>query len=158
MRKKLLRVTALSLSFFLLVGQVAVASPEKKTFDVQEADIAFDQESFEQSFALLNELESTIKTEGIKDYEALKTFDVEGNYTDALDVSYSVNATQRFDWANFDWGSALWGFLCCPIGFFVVITNKNKTSDQKVSFWIGFAAGVVLNAITYPLVYRNYTN
>ena len=47
-----------------------------------------------------------------------------------------------------DWASFAWGFLCCPIGFFVIITNKDKDSSQKKSFWIGTITGVILGAIT----------
>lgn len=48
----------------------------------------------------------------------------------------------------FQWEGFLWGFLCCPIGFFVVAVNKNKSKDNKISFWIGFAASSVLGTIT----------
>ena len=47
-----------------------------------------------------------------------------------------------------DWASFAWGFLCCPIGFFVVVTNKDKDSSQKKSFWIGTITSVILGAIT----------
>ena len=34
-----------------------------------------------------------------------------------------------------DWASFAWGFCCWPVGFFVVVTNKDKDSNQKKSFW-----------------------
>ena len=30
-----------------------------------------------------------------------------------------------------DWASFAWGFCCWPVGFFVVVTNKDKDSSQK---------------------------
>tara|TARA_B100000963_G_scaffold241736_1_gene211505 strand:+ start:599 stop:1027 length:429 start_codon:yes stop_codon:yes gene_type:complete len=47
-----------------------------------------------------------------------------------------------------DWGSFAWGFCCWPVGFFVVITNKDKDSNQKKSFWIGLGTSFVLSLIS----------
>ena len=49
---------------------------------------------------------------------------------------------------DMDWGSFAWGFCCCPIGFFVVAINDDKTQEQKTSYWIGVIAGVVLDVIS----------
>lgn len=50
---------------------------------------------------------------------------------------------------DMDWGAFAWGFCCWPVGFFVVAINNSKTSDQKLSFWIGMGVSVVVSAISY---------
>ena len=48
-----------------------------------------------------------------------------------------------------DWGSFAWGLLCCPVGFFVVVTNKDKEQAQKTSFWVGWLTAVIINTVSY---------
>ena len=52
---------------------------------------------------------------------------------------------------DMDWGSFAWGFCCWPIGFFVVITNKDKEQNQKKSYWVGLGTSAVLSIITQLL-------
>lgn len=156
MKNNLFRGICLFLSFSILSTSLLAAKPSSNSLEVNAEDIAFDQLAFEKDFELLNEMESLIEAEGIEGYDELSSLDLDGAYTAKFDLTYSVKASQGFDWNNFDWGSGLWGFLCCPIGFFVVAVNKNKTKDQKISFWIGVAAGAVLSAITSPIYYNSY--
>ena len=65
--------------------------------------------------------------------------------TEALETAPSIPAANGF---AFDWGGFLWGFLCCPVGFFVVAIGSSKSSDAKTSFWIGVLANVVISSIT----------
>lgn len=47
----------------------------------------------------------------------------------------------------FQFEGFLWGFLCCPVGFFVVAVNKNKTKDVKLSYWWGVFAYATLSVV-----------
>ena len=80
-----------------------------------------------------------INTQIIKNNLLSSSF--ETNYNSSL--ALKAGLIDEMDWASF-----AWGFLCCPIGFFVIITNKDKDSSQKKSFWIGTITGVILGAIT----------
>ena len=80
-----------------------------------------------------------INTQIIKNNLLSSSF--ETNYNSSL--ALRAGLIDEMDWASF-----AWGFLCCPIGFFVIITNKDKDSSQKKSFWIGTITGVILGAIT----------
>lgn len=52
---------------------------------------------------------------------------------------------------DMDWGSFAWGFCCWPVGFFVVVTNKDKDQNQKKSFFVGWGTSVVLSIISTVL-------
>jgi len=52
---------------------------------------------------------------------------------------------------DMDWGSFAWGFCCWPVGFFVVITNKDKEQNQKKSYWVGLGTSAVLSIISQLL-------
>ena len=52
---------------------------------------------------------------------------------------------------DMDWGSFAWGFCCWPVGFFVVVTNKDKEQNQKKSFFVGWGTSVVLSIISSVL-------
>ncbi len=136
----------------ILSTQALFAAPANMELEVAVEDVEFDAVAFEAEFDELNEVEELVVTNEITSLEELSSLDASIDMTSFKSVN-SVEGTQGFQWSNFDWPSGLWGFLCCPIGFFVVITNKNKTSDQKTSFWIGLAASVVLSAITSPFYY-----
>lgn len=141
------------MAFLMLSTQSLFAAPGAVKTVVVE-DFNFDATAFEAEFAALDQIEDMVLKNQLGDIAELEAF-AASNQVDlgAFDAEKSIMATKGFNWSNFDWPSGLWGFLCCPIGFFVVITNSNKTSDQKVSFWIGWAASVVLNAITAPFYY-----
>jgi hypothetical protein len=59
--------------------------------------------------------------------------------------SLSANPlSPQFSLDNMDWGAFAWGFCCWPVGFFVVILNKSKDNDSKISYLIGVATAFVL--------------
>lgn len=154
MKRTFLKATSMALAFLMLSTQSLFAS--SKELIVTTEDMNFDVAGFEAEFAALDQLEKLVKEEGITSFAELESKEsVSLDLTDFKSTN-SITATQGFDWDNFDWPSGLWGFLCCPIGFFVVITNKDKTKDQKISFWIGVAASTVLSALTTPLYYSSY--
>ncbi len=67
-------------------------------------------------------------------------------------AGYAFN-TNMDSGMEFMWEGFLWGFLCCPVGFFVIAINSNETRDNKLSFWIGVGAASVLSAITSPIYF-----
>ena len=102
-----------------------------------------DKQELQAEFAELSSLESYVVENNNISLKAI----VDGDLFDlaAINVN-SMAANSSSDFA-FQWEGFLWGFLCCPVGFFVVAINKNKDHDQKISYWIGVGAGTVLNMI-----------
>ncbi len=150
MKKKALKITAFFLALTILAPYATMAGGlETNQLTVSSQDIDIDIATFEEAFAEIDALEVAILNDEVSTLEEAAAT---GIIVEKFNTASSITATKGFDWNNFDWPSGLWGFLCCPIGFFVVITNGNKTSDQKTSFWIGVAAGVVLNALSTPFV------
>lgn len=127
---------ALSMVLFVAFAQASAGSYFNENLNAIETE-----------FQELSNLESAVLANPGMDF-AMATEEnlVSSNFANASELS--VVSSLEFDIASF-----LWGFLCCPIGVFVVALSDNKTSDQKNSFWIGVAASVVLNAITAPVVY-----
>lgn len=90
----------------------------------------------------LNELEAIVIAN-----PAITINEVNANFGYNLEMdSYALMAS-KFTLDDMEWGPFLWGFLCCPVGLFVVVTNDRSTKDEKTSYWLGVGAGVVLNAI-----------
>jgi len=52
---------------------------------------------------------------------------------------------------DMDPGAFAWGFCCWPVGFFVVVTNKDKESNQKKSYFVGLGISTVLGIISAVL-------
>ncbi|MBN2486506.1 MAG: hypothetical protein JXB34_11085 [Bacteroidales bacterium] len=135
MKKTLLLTVALFVTVFTFAGNADL-------FDVNEQELNND-------FAELTALENYVSQSNfitLSDIQAGKTYDLMGINTDGMGTS--SEGQFAFQWEGF-----LWGFLCCPIGFFVIAVNKNKDSDQKLSYWIGVGASVVFSAITSPIYY-----
>jgi hypothetical protein len=103
----------------------------------------YEEEAVNQSMAEMVELENYIKSNADVTYSTLHA----ENSTLISNLSASP-LSPNFSFDDIHWGSFAWGFCCWPIGFFVVVTNKNKDSDQKMSFWIGLGTSVVLSAIS----------
>ena len=73
----------------------------------------------------------------------------------SFDTNYksSLIARNAFTMDDMDWGAYAWGLLCCPVGFFVVVTNKDKEKAQKTSFFAGWLTAVIINSITYVVAF-----
>ena len=71
------------------------------------------------------------------------------NHLSNFEMNYESSLIMRkaFTMDDMDWGAAAWGFFCCPVGFFVVVTNKDKEKAQKTSFWFGVLTNVVVGVI-----------
>ena len=67
----------------------------------------------------------------------------------SFDTNYKSSLMSRnaFTIDDMDWGAFAWGLLCCPVGFFVVVTNKDKEKAQKASFFVGWLTAVIVELI-----------
>ncbi|MGB3468652.1 MAG: hypothetical protein WBA74_25430 [Cyclobacteriaceae bacterium] len=151
MKKYTLKAIAsfLALNIMFTTGLFAAEGLDTKV-EIEE-DIFALEDDFYSDFAELEALELKIKSEGVADYNSLVQTNpdllADLNLTELKAVN-SIEATEGFSIDDMDWGSFAWGLLCCPIGFFVVAINGNKSKEQKTSFWIGWGVGVVLNLLT----------
>jgi hypothetical protein len=75
--------------------------------------------------------------------------------SNSFDTNYNSSLMSRnaFTLDDMDWGAYAWGLLCCPVGFFVVVTNKDKEKAQKTSFFAGWLTAVIINSITYVVAF-----
>jgi hypothetical protein len=106
----------------------------------------YDRQALSTEFAELNELEAYVLYHQDVNLDDLQSNPLIG----AMDFNSMKTASPMgamFTIDDMDWGSFLWGFLCCPVGFFVVAMSGDKSSDQKISFWIGVAVSAVLGSI-----------
>ncbi len=124
------KIVFLLLMFFAVPLSYASGS----VFDLDESVLA-------EEFADLTQLEEVVLSNPTINLEQAVALDL---VTDDFS-SASADGFQGSDF-SFQWEGFLWGFLCCPIGVFVVALNKHKTKDNKLSFWIGVAASTVLSA------------
>lgn len=104
-------------------------------------DFSFDETEFHQEMSSLTEVEQIAKTQGLT-YNSLQSHD---KYASLLTEMGMTQASFSFE--DIDWTSFAWGFCCWPVGFFVVAINKNKDSDQKLSFWIGVITSAVVGGL-----------
>ena len=107
-----------------------------------------DKQAIQEEFADLNALEEFVVT---NDYLALNDI-LAGDAYDLTAINVNTMGTTTTSDFVFQIEGFLWGFLCCPVGFFVIAVNENKDRDQKLSYWIGVAASTVIGAITTPVV------
>lgn len=49
----------------------------------------------------------------------------------------------------------LWGFLCCPVGFFIIPMNKSRSKDEMISFWIGYCSLNVISTVIQVILITN---
>ena len=101
-----------------------------------------DEKALEEEFQELSTLEATVLAHPSMDVSEARDL----NY---LPEEFTSASADGFEGSNFSfqWEGFLWGFLCCPVGVFVVVLNKHKSKDNKTSFWIGVAANTVLSAL-----------
>lgn len=130
---------------YLWLLSINVATATVTNTVIAETEFAVNSD-LENEFSALEELEASIKKNGVEDYSTLLLHQTDLSLLEVNAVN-SVNGVESFTMNDMDWGSFAWGFLCCPIGFFVVGINKDKSQDQKSSFWIGVLIGSALNVI-----------
>jgi hypothetical protein len=108
-----------------------------------------DEQELNTEFADLSALENFVQSNNFISLHAI----VDGNLYDVSAINISTMAASSQSSFAFQWEGFLWGFLCCPVGLFVIALNENKDKDQKLSYWVGVAAATVLSAITAPAYY-----
>ncbi len=131
----------------LLVSTIAFSSaPDDQLF-------SYDKQKVAEEFTELDQLEA---------------FLVSNNGADNADVPVSFQLSSleqqsspygvQFGLNDMDWISFAWGFLCCPVGFFVVAINDEKTRDEKTSYWIGVISATLLNGFGTIFWYNTWLN
>ncbi len=128
----------LILAFVLITGANLFAT-NANLFDLNEEELTAE-------FSELNTLESAVLANSaitLQDAVAMNLVD------ETFNAETTATSSSQF---QFQWEGFLWGFLCCPIGLFTVAVNKNKTKDNKTSYWIGVAANTVISTIYYVAV------
>jgi len=110
--------------------------------NVRAGDFSYDVVAFETEMESLNQLEQDINMHGfsLTEIQATEKWSTELAGLGLYQASFGID--------DMDWGSFAWGFCCFPVGFFVVAINGNKSSDQKLSFWIGTGVSTVFTAIS----------
>jgi hypothetical protein len=104
-----------------------------------------DEYAIESEFKELNDLDKSLSNElkGMS-YSDL----VEKKVSNAVIGLSSHPMSPNFSINEMDWGAFAWGFCCWPIGFFVVVTNKNKEPNSKLSYWIGLGTSLVFSGVS----------
>ncbi len=134
MKKELL------LSFMLLlISSVAFSGTTNDEL------FSYDKNQVEQEFAELNQLEAYVDAN-----QGITMADVQLEFQSNFNMQASP---LKFDFGDIEWGAFAWGFLCCPVGLFVVALNDRARKDEKTSYWIGVIANAVLSSITTVIYY-----
>jgi len=118
-------------------------------FAGNESLFSIDEDQLNNEFSSLNKLEQFLVENKVNSMNELSINEFLTKEGININMMH-VNAASDLD---FQWEGFLWGFLCCPVGFFVVAINEEKTRDDKISYWIGVAAGSIIGAITSAQVY-----
>lgn len=107
-------------------------------------DFSYDKEALSNDFSKLEQISVFVDQSNVSYSELSKNPVFKGN----LDLTNHISVKPNFKFDEMDWISFAWGFLCCPVGFFIVVLDDDKTKEEKTSFWIGVIASVVLSTIS----------
>jgi len=129
------------LFIFMSLFTVTLFAGNDELFNLDEA-------ALEVQFQELTTLENFVLTNN-----NVTAIDLSDNGFDMAGFAFNTNMNSGME---FMWEGFLWGFLCCPVGFFVIAIDDDESKDNKMSFWIGVGASVVLSAITSPIYYAGY--
>ena len=135
---------------FALIFNVSASNADLFSYDLSEISTELSDLKVVENVLSLNQ-NSTI--------EEINTQIISNNFlSSSFDTKYKSSFISRnaFTIDEMDWGSFAWGLLCCPVGFFVVVTNKDKEQAQKTSFWIGWLTAVVVELSLYVVSYAAY--
>lgn len=136
----------LTIAFFLLMAS-------SSSFAINADLFQIDDQAIQTELSELTQLESLVAENPALTYNEISSsldFELESN-------SYALMAS-KFTLDDMEWIPFLWGFLCCPVGLFVVVTNDSSTKDEKTSYWLGVAANVVISGIVNIIVYTSANN
>lgn len=126
---------------FALIFNVSASNADLFSYDLSKitaelSDLEVVENIIDQN---QNSTVEEINTQIIKNNFLSSSF--ETNYNSSL--ALRAGLIDEMDWASF-----AWGFCCWPVGFFVVVTNKDKDSSQKKSYWVGLGTSLVLSLIS----------
>ncbi|GAB4404473.1 MAG: hypothetical protein OHK0039_04660 [Bacteroidia bacterium] len=154
MTKLLYTWVLIALCSTVVRAAVAPEVPESPAPTATASLFAIDEAALEDDFASLDELEQYLLTNGTISYSDLQQSQAPLLASMGLDnLEGDSPLAPAFSIDEMVWIAFVWGFLCCPIGFFVVAINKNKDSNSKISFWVGWAVGVVLGGISNAIFF-----
>lgn len=126
----------------VLVSGVSFAS-NTDLFELNESKI-------QAEFSELNALETYVD---MNEHVTIQNIYTENSALVAgMNLAYNPEGMMghnRFSLEEMEWGSFAWGFCCWPIGVFTVLLNKDKGSNHKISYFIGWGVSAVLGAVTY---------
>ncbi len=118
---------------------------------------SYDKQQLQDQFEVVDQLEAFVAESNGMTYEEVTVANVTlAQMLQTDNVSANAPMNPMFSVDDMDWGSFAWGFCCWPVGFFVVAINSNKTSDQKLSYWIGLGVSVILSTISNVIYYTAY--
>jgi hypothetical protein len=110
----------------------------------------YDQNAVNTELSQLTTLENYVyNNEGVTYSQVLES-------NSAMAITNMNGLSSAFSLGDMDWGAWAWGFCCWPIGLFTVILNKDKDSNSKISYLIGFGCAVVLGIISNIVSYAAY--
>jgi hypothetical protein len=115
------------------------------------ADIfSYDLSEISTELSDLDVVENVIAQNQNSTVEEINTQIIKNNFlSSSFETNYNSSLALRAGLIDeMDWKSFAWGFCCWPIGFFVVVTNKDKDSSQKKSYWIGLGTSLVFSLIS----------
>ena len=107
-------------------------------------DFSYDKNQLSSQFSNLEQVSIFVEQNNVTYSELSKNPLFEGN----LDLTNHISVKPNFSFDDIDWISFAWGFLCCPVGFFIVVLDDDKSKEEKTSFWIGVISSVVLSSIS----------
>ena len=105
---------------------------------------SYDKNDLSSQFSKLEQVSLFVEQNNVSYSELSKNPLFKGN----LDLTNHISVKPNFSFDDIDWISFAWGFLCCPVGFFVVVLDDDKTKEEKTSFWIGFITSSVLSTLS----------
>lgn len=107
-------------------------------------DFSYDKNSLTDQFSQIEQVSNFVDQNGVTYSELSKNPLFKGD----MNLTNHISVKPNFSFDDMDWISFAWGFFCCPIGFFVVAIDDEKTKEEKTSFWIGVISSAVLSAIS----------
>jgi hypothetical protein len=110
---------------------------------------SMDENVIEYEFEALHELEKYIETSGFISLVEVKA--TNPGILNQLNASSNFSPNQlNFGFDDMNWGAFACGFCCWPIGFFTILLNGNKDSDDRISYLIGAGISIIIGAISQP--------
>ena len=115
------------------------------SFGGNAALFSYDADELQSEFTDLQSLETMVianQNLTIADFEQM---DVDWlNRIDLEKMKTTSPVQAMFGIEDMDWTAFAWGFCCCPVGFFTIAIKDDKSSDEKLSFWVGVGVSVVI--------------